>query len=274
MPTQYTPFSVLMSLYEREQPAFLNQCLSSLHAQTCLADEIVIVLDGNITPQLQAALDDWATRLPLRVLPLSHNVGLGKALNHGLAHCQHDWVFRMDTDDIATPHRFERQLAYLATHPNVALLGAQIAEFTQSPEQAHGNRRVPESHQQIQQFSQKRNPFNHMTIAYRKSAVQQAGGYQHHWFMEDYNLWLRMLAQNVQAANLPDVLVYARTGTNMVQRRRGWQYLQSEWQLYQLKRQLRLQAPLAAAFCLLQRTLPRLLPTFLLQHLYTWLRRT
>lgn len=262
-----------MSVYAREQPAFLHECLSSLHAQTVPADEIVIVLDGKIGADLHAVLDDWANTLPLHIVPLPENVGLGHALNHGLAHCSCDWVMRMDSDDIATPTRLAQQRDYLCRQPHIGLLGGQIAEFDGQPAYSHAIRQVPLTHDEIVVYAKKRNPFNHMTIAYRKSLVQQAGGYRHHQAMEDYNLWLRMLAQGVQAANLPEILVHARTGNSMIVRRRGWAYVRSEWQLYRLKRQLGIQCRLPALLTLAQRALPRLLPAFLLQHLYIWLRK-
>ena len=250
-------FSVLMSVYRREQPAFLHECLQSLHAQTQPAHEIVVVLDGEITQDLQAALDEWRMRLPLKIVPLPHNVGLGKALNAGIEHCTHDYIFRMDSEDIAHPERFALQCAFLQQHPETDLLGGQIAEFDRHIP-ADGTRmnmrRVPLTHADIVRFSQKRNPFNHMTVAYKKTAVQQAGGYQHHLYMEDYNLWLRMLAQGATAANLPQTLVHARTGNAMLQRRRGRAYVQSEWQLMQLKRQLRFQAALPAFATFVLRT--------------------
>ena len=122
-------------------------------------------------------------------------------------------------------------------------------------------------------YAKQRNPFNHMTVAYTKSAVQQAGGYQHHLYMEDYNLWLRLLAQGTAAANLPQTLVHARAGNAMLQRRRGWAYIRSEWQLMRLKRQLRFQAALPALATFVLRSLPRLLPAALLGKLYAALRR-
>jgi hypothetical protein len=48
---------------------------------------------------------------------------------------------------------------------------------------------VPTTHEDIKKFAQKRCPFNHMTVAYKKSVITELGGYQHHLFMEDYNLW-------------------------------------------------------------------------------------
>lgn len=265
-------FTALLSLYAKEHPDHLRQSLASLAAQTQPAAEILIVLDGAITPALEAVLAEFAGRLPLNIIRLPENVGLGRALNHGMQHARHEWIFRMDTDDIAAPTRFADQCAYLAAHPQTALLGGQIAEFATTPSQSHASRQVPQTQPEILAYAKKRNPFNHMTVAYKKTAVQQAGGYQHHLYMEDYNLWLRMLAQGATAANLPQTLVHARTGNAMLQRRRGRAYVQSEWQLMQLKRQLRFQAALPAFATFVLRSLPRLLPAKWLGKVYAKLR--
>ena len=50
-------------------------------------------------------------------------------LNEGLKHCSHDIVARMDTDDIAKPERFEKQLAVFKKHPDIDVVGAWIDEF-------------------------------------------------------------------------------------------------------------------------------------------------
>ena len=81
-----------------------------------------------------------------------------------------------------------------------------------------------------------------------------------------------MLAQGTAAANLPQTLVHARAGNAMLQRRRGWAYVRSEWQLMQLKRQLRFQAALPAFATFLLRSLPRLLPAQWLGKIYAKLR--
>ncbi len=52
-------FSVLMSLYSKEQPDYLRQCLESLSQQTLPADEIVVVYDGPVTNELTAVIDEW-----------------------------------------------------------------------------------------------------------------------------------------------------------------------------------------------------------------------
>ena len=267
-------FSVLMSIYHREQPEFLRQCLQSLCAQTLAADEVVLVYDGPLTPQLEAVANGFQAALPLKIVRLAENVGLGRALNEGLAHCSHDWVFRMDGDDICLPERFAFQAAYLQTHPDTDIVGSQIAEFDADPAAPHAARRVPCDDAAIRRFARRRNPFNHMTVAYRRRAVLAAGGYRHHLYMEDYNLWLRMLAVGCRAANLPETLLLARTGAAMLRRRRGRAYVASEWRLYRLKRSLRIQPALPALYYFSVRALSRLLPSSLLSYLYPLTRRS
>ena len=266
-------FSVLMSLYRNEAPAHLHACLASLAAQTLPADDIVLVYDGALPAALEAVVQSFQAALPLQIVRLPHNVGLGRALNQGLPHCRHEWVMRMDTDDICLPQRFAQQCTHIQAHPDLDLLGGQIAEFEQQPQQQQHSRQVPLSHDEICRFARRRNPFNHMAVAYRKVAVAAAGGYHHHLYMEDYNLWLRMLAAGARSANLPHTLVLARTGQAMLLRRRGRVYVASEWQLARLKHRLHFQAALPALYYFALRALPRLLPAGLLGHVYRILRR-
>lgn len=221
-------FSVLMSLYDKEKPAYLQQCFESLLTQTLPADDIVLVLDGPINSGLQALITHWQAKLPLNIIALENNVGLGSALNAGLAHCQYEWVLRMDTDDICVPTRFAQQLAFIGSHPDVSVVGGQIAEFNDDPQNSHASRQVPMTHQQIFASAKSRNPINHMTVAFKKSAVQAVGSYRHAPLFEDYDLWVRLLVAGYQFANLPDVLVYARAGEAMYERRGGIDYAKYE----------------------------------------------
>lgn len=112
-----------------------------------------------------------------------------------------------------------------------------------------------------------------MTVAYRKSAVLAAGGYQHHLYMEDYNLWLRMLAQGTKVANMSESLVLVRAGDEMYRRRRGGVYVKSEWQLARLKIRLKIQSAVSAYACFILRSAPRLLPSRFLAWIYKFLRK-
>lgn len=265
-------FSVLMSLYEKENPNNLDECLKSLFNQTRQANEIIVVLDGPITEQLHVILNEWVEFLPLSIVSLPNNVGLGNALNIGMESCNYNLIARMDTDDICVPNRFELQLAKFKECPDLCILGGAISEFECDISNTTGVRMVPVLHEDIMKYANFKNPFNHMTVMFKKGEILQAGGYMHHHFMEDYNLWLRVLSNGKAVGNLPDVLVYARTGNAMLNRRRGFNYISSEFILAKLKYRLGFQSILSASGVLLMRSLPRILPIYIFRKIYSLMR--
>lgn len=266
-------FSVLLSLYHKEKPEFLKECLESLKKQTLQATEIVIVFDGIITSELEEMVMQYTSILPIKIIRLPKNVGLGKALNEGLKHCSYNWIFRMDTDDICLPERFEKQVEFIKQHSDVVLFSGHIAEFSDDKTIITGYRKVPIGDKNIRKYALLRSPFNHMTVAFRKDIIEAVGGYQHHLFLEDYNLWLRVIAQEYEVGNLDGVLLLARAGSNMVARRRGVNYIKGEWKLFNLKRKLKLQNIFSGFFIFLLRVIPRMLPTGILKALYKYLRK-
>lgn len=171
-------FSVLLSIYRKEQIDYLCQSLDSVFAQTLPPDEVVLVKDGSLTSELDSVISEYERLHPsLKVVP--QNVGLGRALNEGLKHCSHELVARMDTDDIAKPERFERQIKVFEEHPELDLVGAWIDEFECTSQHVLSVRRVPETSEQILAYCKSRCPVNHPVVMFRKSAVQTGGGYQH-----------------------------------------------------------------------------------------------
>ena len=270
-------FTVLISIYFKEQPKHFNACMESIwDAQTLRPTEIILIEDGPLTPELDEVIEQWQNKLvdTLCVKKLEKNVGLGKALNEGLKHCTNEWVFRMDTDDICTPDRFSKQVAFIKENPDVVLFGGQILEFNQDVSDAHVLKAVPENHNEIKAFAQNRCPFNHMTVAYRHDVITLLGAYQHHLFMEDYNLWLRVIGAGYKVANLPDVILFARVGNGMHARRKGLEYIKSEKQLLNLKTELKIQNPIHANILFLIRSTFRLMPSSLLGKIYnTFLRK-
>jgi len=227
------PYSVLMSLYIKEKPAYFQEALESMLNQTVKPDQIVIVQDGPLTERLDQVLASYCEQYPDLILsvPLDENRGLGIALQIGMAVCKNELIARMDTDDIAEPDRCERQLEVFASNPGVGLVGGQIMEFIEAPEKPVAKRVVPESDTEIRGFIRRRNPFNHMTVMFKKSEVERAGGYMDWFWGEDYFLWLRMHKAGCEFYNLPHVLVRARIGADMYRRRGGLKYFKSQAKL-------------------------------------------
>ena len=106
-------FSVLMSIYYKEDPVYFKESINSVLNQTIVPDEIVIVKDGELTQKLDDILKDLKNNSLFKIIALEKNVGLGKALNIGINHCDNEIIARMDTDDIARTDRFEKQLKVL-----------------------------------------------------------------------------------------------------------------------------------------------------------------
>ncbi|MCM1224284.1 MAG: glycosyltransferase [Lachnospiraceae bacterium] len=223
-------YSVLMSLYKKEHPEYLRLALDSMINQTVKPDEIVLVEDGPLTSDLYEVVKEYTEKYPelLHIVVNKKNLGLGLALNIGLKACRNELIARMDTDDISKPDRCEKQLRFFSTHPTVTILGGQIEEFINSPNEIVGKRIVPQTDRELKEFMKKRCPFNHMTVMFKKSDVMKAGSYKDWFWNEDYYLWIRLALRNYKFANLGDTLVNARVGIDMYQRRGGDKYFKSE----------------------------------------------
>lgn len=261
-------FSVLMSLYYKEKPVFLDSCFASLANQLLFPTEIVCVFDGPLNAELEAVVLKWSEKLNINIVRLPVNVGLGNALNKGLAHCSFDIVARMDSDDICLPERFQKQIPLFFNDKDLILLGSGIDEFEVCENTIKSVRKVPLSQAEIREYCKIKNPFNHMTVVFRKKEILSLGGYLHHFLMEDYNLWLRVIAKGYKVGNIDSSLVKARVGNGMVGRRKGINYIKSEWELFMLKKKLGFQSFFSGICVFLMRSVPRLLPKRMLSMLY------
>jgi glycosyltransferase involved in cell wall biosynthesis len=226
------PFSLLMSVFGGDDPGFLEAAYRSVvHDQTRPPDDVVLVQDGPVPEELGAMIATLiaTSPAPARLLVLDSNVGLGPALDQGMAACAHDIVARMDADDIAVPRRFEVQVP--AVEAGADLVGSSLLEFGVSPEDIVGRRVPPLDPAEIVSYSRFHQPFNHPTIVYRRSAVQAVGGYRSLPLMEDYLLFAKMIQNGARVANIAEPLVLYRVGAGAYSRRGGVTLLKSEWAL-------------------------------------------
>lgn len=224
-------FSVLISVYKKENPEYLKTALESIVNQTLKPTEIVIVKDGLLTKELDECIEDFQKQNPklFKVLAFKENRGLGLALRDGVKACKYEYIARMDSDDISKQDRFEKQFNYIQKHPETALLGTWITEFSKDEKEPNTLTKLPCTHQEIIKFAKKRNPFRHMTMVLKKEAVIEAGNYRDFLWFEDYDLWVRMLQKGYIAANIPEYLVNVRADKDMFARRGGWQYLKRDY---------------------------------------------
>ena len=158
-------FSVLISVYAREQSDYLRSALHSVFEQTVPPTEVVLVEDGPLTTELEAVITDFCEKYnTLKIVKLAKNMGLGNALNIGLSACTYDLVARMDSDDLSLPNRFEAQLKVFEENPEVSVVGGWISEFDNDPQSIISYRKLPQTDRELRRMCQLKNPLNHGSI--------------------------------------------------------------------------------------------------------------
>lgn len=232
-------FSVLISVYKNDKAKDFRTALASITCwQTIKPSEVVLVVDGPVPEETNIVISEAEATNPglYKVIRFEENQGLGAALQRGMVTATNEIVMRMDSDDIAAPDRFEKQIRYMEEYPNVAVCGGQIVEFIDNVDSIVGRRAVPCMNEDIYQYMKSRCAFNHMTVALRRSKVLEVGNYQPWFWNEDYYLWIRLMIAECEFANLPDTLVKVRVGKEMYQRRGGMKYFKSEVGIQKLMR--------------------------------------
>lgn len=218
-------YSVLMSVYVNDRAPWLMQALESMANQSVKPREIVLVLDGPLTADLNTAIEEFEQSYPglLTCVPLASNVGLGPALNEGLTCCNADIVVRMDSDDIAHPKRCELQLERIKA--GYDMVGSNVSEFSDDPCSPNAMRVMPKSHEEILTFAKKRAPFVHPTFTVRKQALEEVGGYRSVPYAEDFDLFIRLLKAGYRGCNVQADLLNVRVDDGAYKRRGGISYM-------------------------------------------------
>ena len=227
MSNTYPPFSVLMSVYAKDNPVWVAQALDSVLNNSVLPAQTAVAVDGPIGQELHALLDVYAQKYGVDIWYFPTNRGRGAALQEAVPKCKHELVALMDADDICLPHRFELLLRYFHKHPQTDICGGQNEEVDAQTLQTVSYRRVPLTDKDIKQYIKSRSPFNQQTVMFKKTAVSRGGGYRAFHLFEDYDLWVRMAHSGAVMANLPEVLVKMRVDAHMFERRGGWKYFKS-----------------------------------------------
>ena len=268
------PFSVLLSVYIKENPVDLEQALNSIWVDQILKpSQIVIVKDGILTEELNLVIEKFKEKAPLTIVELEKNMGLGLALNFGLKKCDYNLIARMDSDDISLPDRFLNQVNFFEKNPSIDIISGNINEFDIIPTNILTSRILPENHEKLIKYSKTRNPLNHMAVMFKKEAVINVGGYKDFWQFEDYYLWARLINKGYILHNLNTVLVNARFSSKALVRRKGVDYAISEWKFQKKLIDLNIMTKIDFIIYAPVKFLIRLMPSIFLSFIYNKLLR-
>ncbi len=235
------PYSVLMSVYQKEKPQNLSESLESILLQTVPPDELILVCDGKLTDELNVIIKAFESEYQkiFRSVRLLENVGTGMAANEGIKECQNELIAKMDSDDVCVPDRFQRQLMMFLKNPKLDMVGGYIEEFDDTTKEPIAIKKTPISHEEILKYARRRSPFNNQTLIYRKSFAQKVGGYTDIKRCEDYEFITKMLMAGAVGENMPEVLVRYRVTKDNYKRRKNWSntksFIKVRWGLYKAR---------------------------------------
>jgi glycosyltransferase involved in cell wall biosynthesis len=207
--------SVILPVYNAEK--FLNESINSILEQTYTHFELIIVNDGS-TDGSQAIIEHYSDP---RIKNIFHtqNKGLVASLNIAIVSAKGDMIVRMDADDIAFKDRVQKQVQYLLDHPAIDIVGTHAVFFetnTQSPManwELDLNTITPSS---IKKALTWENCLIHPSICMRSEIAKSLLYNEHQKNYEDYDLWLRATADNINIAKIDESLLYYRVQPNSI----------------------------------------------------------
>ena len=214
--------SVLMSVYKSDMPEYLNKAIKSIWTdQTIKPNQIVLVEDGELSEELLSVIANWKSELGdiLTILRNDKNIGLTKSLNKGIKYVTSSLIARMDSDDISVSTRFEKQLDYLQSHPDIDIIGGAIREFNDENPNLR-IRHYPETNEEVKKYIVKACPLAHPTVMMRRSIFDNGLCYNEKYrTSQDIALWYDALLKGHKIANIQDITINFRSSGDMYKRR-------------------------------------------------------
>lgn len=210
--------ALLVPVYNDQ--AALERSLLSLPTEIPL--DVVVVDDGSQPP---IRLPNLPAPHKGYLLRLESNRGIEHALNHGLEWILtrgYAYVARLDAGDIALLGRFAKQVSFLESHPDYALVGGQV-QFVDSTGHEVFREHFPTKYEDIRRFMHARNCFIHPAVMIRTSVLREVGMYSDQYkAVEDFELFFR-ITWRYPVANLEEIVLLCHVnpqGISLTKRRK------------------------------------------------------
>ena len=266
--------AVIMSLYKNDRLDFVKLAVESILHQTYSNFDFYIQYDGVICEEVDAFLSNISDER-VKIYRRSENKGLAHSLNDLLQIVMpkgYEFIARMDADDISEPNRFERQLYYFESHPEVECLGTWAVEIMSDGSEYY-RKQMPVSHEECKELFRKRDCMIHPTVMYRRSYIEKAGLYSlDTYFGEDTMMWAQGFAAGCKFGNVPEYLYRFRLDDNFFNRRRGWKHAKNIFLLRHRVNKM-LHFGLSADLWALAYACAKMMPTFILNIIYKKARK-
>ncbi len=257
--------SVIMGIYNCAST--LVEALDSLLVQTFDKFKVIMCDDGS-TDDTYTIAKQYANRYPKMFVLIKNerNMGLNYTLNHCLRYADTEYVARMDGDDISLPDRFEKEIGFLDSHLDIAIVSTPMIYFDEYGDfrQDNNGDYYPTANDFV-----KGTPFCHAPCMVRKKAYEDVHGYSINKKLlrvEDYHLWFKMYAKGYRGYILPQPLYKMRDDRNAISRR-TWRNRMNEVYVRFIGYKM-INIPWYKRIYIIRPILVGLLPRFLYNHLH------
>ncbi len=200
--------SVIMPVYNGEK--FLREAIDSILQQSFTDFELLLINDGSSDGSEKIILSYTDPRI--KYILNSKNIGLIATLNTGIQESSGEYLARMDADDISLPQRFEKQVEFLDTNLDVAVLATKVQQINEAdaPQGFWKEDVETTSQAEIKKTMPILNCIAHPSVMMRKTVIEKFGYNTSLKFSEDWGLWLSLLSANYKIAKLDEILLRYR----------------------------------------------------------------
>lgn len=265
--------AVIMSLYKSDVIGYVKLATESILNQSCSDFDFYIQYDGPVKDDVDNYLSSIGDKR-IKIFKRNENMGLAYSLNELLGVVTskgYQYIARMDADDISLPERFEKQLVFMESHPEIECLGTWAIEI-KSDGSEFSRKQMPETHEGCWRQFMIRDCMIHPTVMFRRSYIEKAGIYSlDTYFGEDTMMWAQGFANGCKFANIPEYLFKFRLDDNFFNRRRGWKHAKGILTL-RWKVNMMLHYPLKAYLYAIAYAGAKLMPTKVLNVIYRKVR--
>lgn len=207
--------SILLPVYNAEK--YLKESIESILYQTYKNLELIIINDGSTDDSKNIIKSYNDERIVY--IENKNNKGLIHSLNTGIDISKGEYIARMDSDDISFPERIENQLQFLIENPTISIVGTHAVFFTESIDKPIKNWDLDLKNTQpseIRNTLKWENCIIHPSICMRKSIAKDLLYDETQKNYEDYDLWLRASAMNIEIGKINQPLLYYRVQPNSI----------------------------------------------------------
>ena len=228
-----SPVSVLLVFSASDRLDKLVRCVEAISVDLIAEDQIMLVVNGGAQAIISTLpeLSRWSSEMNFNTIYLTERLGFGDALNIGLKRCLHEYVLRIDPDDISLPGRITHQVQSLKKQPNLAVCGGWAGEMYDDSGLISFIRETPLNHEAIVKQARFKNPMLHVSVMMRKSHVLSVGGYPKLAKGQDYFLWIKLIMKGYVLENINRVVVWVDYSDDF-SGRRGYQFFKSEVKMF------------------------------------------